>query len=455
MSKKKGKKKSVKRKKAHKKTDLNPKDIPIALETLLPPDKIRELAKETGFIEREKKIEAVAMIWTLVLGFGVRLKRTLASLKRIYQEETGTTISDSSWYDRFTPKLARFVKANVQLALTQMAGEANRKLSAKLKHFDDIMIQDSTVIRLHEALAKKWPATRARKTSAGVKVSTLISAVANGPKTVAIHGERTSEIKTLRIGPWVKNRIFLGDLGFYKHQLFARIDENGGFFVSRLKGTADPLIVAMNSTCRGNSIDIVGKKWKDIKDDLKRQVLDVEVEIKLTRRKYKGKQRKDTARFRLVAVYNKEERKYHAYLTNITTDVLCAEDIAALYRVRWEIELVFKELKSKYALDVIDTTKACIVEGLIWTAILTLLVSRRLYNLLLASAPLDKRARYTPLRWANTFAETGDSLLNAMLEHLGFGNSHGRGFDFIARLYEWFTLDPHVKRHRLSDGWWS
>ncbi|WP_449288764.1 hypothetical protein [Methanolobus psychrotolerans] len=37
------------------------------------------------------------------------------------------------------------------------------------------------------------------------------------------------------------------DLGFYKHQLFARIQDNGGYFVSRLKKNADPLLVNVNS----------------------------------------------------------------------------------------------------------------------------------------------------------------------------------------------------------------
>lgn len=447
------------RKKGEKKKNegrgLNPNDIPKVLEQLLPPDKIRENAEKTGFINRNRKIEPVAFVWALILGFGVRLQRTLASLKRSYEEETENDISYGSWFERFTPELARFMKENTQVAMSQMAEESNRELKEKLQRFDDIMIQDSTVIRVHESLSKKWPATRTRKVAAGVKVSTLISAVANGPKKITLHGERTSEVKTLKIGPWIKDRIILMDLGFYKHQTFVRIDENGGFFVSRLKGVADPLIVDVNSTCRGNSIDVVGKKWSEISNELKRQILDVEVEVTLKRRKYKGKERKDTARFRMVAVYNKDARQYHAYLTNISPDVLGPEDIAGLYRVRWEIELVFKELKGKYALDVINTTKSYIVETLIWTAILTLLVSRRLYSLLLASAPPDKRARYTPLRWANAFVETSDSFLKIVLDYFKVGPSYDRGFDFIARLWERHTLDPHVNRHRLSDELWA
>jgi len=46
-----------------------------------------------------------------------------------------------------------------------------------------------------------------------------------------------------------------------------------------------------------------------------------------------------------------------------------------------DIELLFKELKSKYALDVLDTKNEQIIEALIWTAMLTLIVSRRIYSL--------------------------------------------------------------------------
>ena len=63
----------------------------------------------------------------------------------------------------------------------------------------------------------------------------MVSAVANGPKTVALYSEKTAEIKTLKIGPWIKDRILLVDLGFYKTQMFARVEENGGYFVSRIR----------------------------------------------------------------------------------------------------------------------------------------------------------------------------------------------------------------------------
>jgi hypothetical protein len=132
------------------------------------------------------------MFWTLSLGFGVQLQRTLASLRRLYEEEGEIHISSSSFYDRFTPELVKFIHVCVLYGLEDITQNPNRKLNDKLSGFKDIVAQDSTIIRLHEKLVDKWPATRTRKAAAGVKISLLISAIADGPKRIALHGERTS-----------------------------------------------------------------------------------------------------------------------------------------------------------------------------------------------------------------------------------------------------------------------
>jgi len=61
--------------------------------------------------------------------------------------------------------------------------------------------------------------------------------------------------------------------------------------VSRLKGSADPLIVDVYNTCPRNSIDVKGKYLSEILPRLKRQVLDVEVEISFKKPNYNGKVR--------------------------------------------------------------------------------------------------------------------------------------------------------------------
>jgi putative transposase len=444
-------------KKTRKSNSIKPSFEPDVIEKdlckLFPKEWLRNAAKETGLIKRERKIEAFVMLWTLVFSFGAHLSRNLANMKRRYEKASKKEIAESSWYERFTPELVEFLKVCVTHAIEQLALEQNKVLSEKLTKFKDVLIQDSTIIRLHKSLAKKWPAARSRTVAAGVKVGVLVSAVANSPKSIGIYAERTNELKTLRIGPWIKDRILLIDLGFYKHLLFSKIKQYGGSFVSRLKGNVNPLIIDVYNTCSGNSIDVKGKYLNEILPKLKREVLDVEVEIPFKRPNYNGKSktRMDTERFRLIAVYNVDEEKYHIYLTNISKDDLSPEDVAKLYGARWDIELVFKELKSRYDLDVVNTKNPQIVEAYIWIAILTLFISRRIYNIVRKHSPKEKMVRYTQLRWSTIFTENASDQLTLILRYYGVE----RTFETVMNVYQSQALDPHVNRERFRDEWWS
>ncbi|PSP79555.1 hypothetical protein BRC81_04925 [Halobacteriales archaeon QS_1_68_20] len=53
----------------------------------------------------------------------------------------------------------------------------------------------------------------------------------------------------------------------------------------------------------------------------------------------------------MVGVWNDDAEKYHLYVTNLSIADYSASDIAQLYRARWEVELLFKELKSTCHLD--------------------------------------------------------------------------------------------------------
>jgi len=263
--------------------------------------------------------------------------------------------------------------------------------------------------------------------------------------------KKTAEIKTLKIGPWIKDRILLVDLGFYKTQMFARVEENGGYFVSRIKKNMDPIVVLIEEGVpKTKCKDFIGKPISECIKQLSGKDIDAVVKIAFKRREYKGKQKQDEMNVRLVAVYNDEDEKYHIYITNIQKDILNARDIANLYGARWDIELLFKELKNKYALDVLETKNVQVIEALIWTAILTLIVSRRIHSLVRNSTTHpEKMARYTQLRWSTIFAENASDLLTVILHRCGIQ----RTFETIMSVYESQALDPHVNRERFRDEW--
>jgi IS4 transposase len=66
-----------------------------------------------------------------------------------------------------------------------------------------------------------------------------------------ITDETTHESTLFETGSWLRGRLFLLDQGFFKYRRFALIDESDGFFVSRLKPNANPLITAELREWRG------------------------------------------------------------------------------------------------------------------------------------------------------------------------------------------------------------
>ena len=426
------------------------KNNPIAesLLEMFPEDFIRTLAKETGFVKRERKIDPVLLFWVLILQFGVNFKRTIHGIKRCYESTAQVEMSISSFHDRFTPEMEEFLHRCVLHAIEFNTLKVNRRLREKLKDVTDLLIQDSTIIRLHDSLAKKWPAARSSKATAGMKLSCLMSAVSDGPKRVAIVPESTAEIKTLKLGPWVQDRVLLLDLGFFRLQIFDRIDQYKGLFVTRLKKKVNATIVSVNRTCRGNAKELVGEKLWDVLPSLKRGVLDLEVEMSFKRREYKGKRTKTARRFRVVGMYNDDAKGYHLYLTNIPVSRLSAEDVARLYGARWEIELIFKELKSQYRMDQVTSKNPNVIKCLTWVAILVMMCSRRILHRLRAIDP-DKAQRYTHLRSARVFMENAHRILDGVLESMGLSY----GFEEMMAIYGSQNRDPNTNRERMMDRW--
>ena len=415
---------------------------------MFPDDLLRQKARETGQTKRKRELDVVMFFWVLVLDFGVNYVRKLRGLHRNYRIRAQSGIHFSSFTKRFTPELEEFLRQCVMHALEFLAKESSRELGEKLKRFKDILIQDSTIMRLGESLFNLYPAARAKGKAAGVKLSTLVSVVADSPKRLEILAERTAETKTLKLGPWVKDTVLLLDLGFFKLGFFDRIDAYKGFFVSRLKKGVNATIVGVNREWRGNAKKLIGEDLWDVVKSLKREIIDVEVEFVFKRRKYKGKSSAVTRRFRVVGVYNHDAKRYHIYLTNIYPFVLSPEDIALLYGARWEIELIFKELKSTYRMDDIPSEDPVTIKCLIWVAILVLVCSRRIHNKLREINP-DKARRYTHLRTAMIFMEAAQDILSGIAELRGVPF----GYKERMMLYESQAPDPNTEREHLMDRW--
>ena len=170
------------------------------------------------------------MFWCVVLGFGTGAERTLAGLRRSYERATGKSLVPSSFYDRFTPGLARMFRAVLAQLMNKLAS-SDVRYGGVLEGFRDVLAADATVIKLHRLLARRFPGTRTNSSPAAAKLHLVMSVRGTGAHKVKVTGERAKDHRTMQMGPWVAGRLLLFDLGYFRYQLFDCIDRNSGYFI--------------------------------------------------------------------------------------------------------------------------------------------------------------------------------------------------------------------------------
>jgi len=384
-----------------------------SLRKLFPSAVLRTLARDSGAVVRQRKVDVVALFWTLVLGFGVGESRSLAGLRRAYQRATGQCLEESSFYDRLNVGLVKLLKAALEHAFAAMTSTP-RALQGPLAGFRDLLLTDATVIRVHALLAREFPGCRTNHTAAAVKLHTIMSATGASRQSVRLTSERRHENRVLTIGEWIAGSLLVFDLGYYDFGLFSRIQQHGGYFLSRLKDNANPIITALHRTHRGRTVELVGQRLQDVLPRLKREVLDAEVTVTFSRRRYAGRRRREQLSLRLVAIRDPRTDVYHLYLSNIPPEQLPATDVQAVYASRWQIELLFKELKGTYRIDEVPSRNRCVVEALIYAALLTWMTSRQLLVAVHAKLAKDLRERLPHRRFARVLLAVAHDILMIM-----------------------------------------
>jgi IS4 transposase len=414
------------------------------LSRLFPTALLRRLAHETGTVRRWRRVDPVKLFWVVVLGIGGG-ERSFAGLRRSYEKVTGEKISASSFYNRFTPAFTQLLHELLNVGLEKLSRCA-KGAAAMLGEIQEILCVDSTIVRLHDALAAHWPACRTNHTLAAVKLHTVLNVRGQGPQRVKITSERVHDGPVLRAGQWVMGRLLLFDLGYFRYSLFAAIARHGGFFLTRLKDNANPTLLRLHRHYRGRAMSVEGLGLLEIRCRLCRAVLDAEAEICFQKRRYAGRRRKATMGVRIVGLWDESHSVYHWYITNLPIEIK-AEEIGKLYSARWTIELLFRELKSCYQLESIPSRKSHVVEAFLYASLLTLLASRALLIAVRRWGALGEQR--TPLeRWARLLVSAAPELLALVLDPVAMARVRENPLltFFVAE-----APDPNTKRRPLTE----
>lgn len=193
-----------------------------------------------------------------------------------------------------------------------------------------VFIIDSTTISLFKAIMKcvgRKPLDG--KSKGGIKVHTMLNAYEEVPQLIHFTDAATHDHTFLSRLSLQRHQIALFDKGYVDYQQYAKWTEGDIFFVTRLKDKA--------AYEQLQEIDIPDDCPADYIKDEKIQL------------RYKNESKEEqTLTLRRVVYYDKEKDRIFSFLTNIMD--MTAEQIGLLYKMRWQIELLFKQLKQNFPL---------------------------------------------------------------------------------------------------------
>lgn len=312
-----------------------------------------EQAKMTGAVKRQSKMTGQLLAMTLLLGI---LKNPKASLEDLSLTafKLGVAISEQGLSQRLQ-NAAGFFEALFQRALAQFRNDTQLEV-ALLKQFRAIYVLDSTQIELWDGLANIWRGSGGMASQAAIKLHLMLDYLTGSVTAIDLTAGTSADTR-FTYPTIVTGVLYLQDMGYFQLATFKRIIDAKAYFISRLKPNvvlfSDPdtridypqFLNAIPGDCFETDL-LVG-----VDDQLASRTVFFRVPTAVAaerRRKAKANAKKKK---RTLSKSYLTSLDWTIYITNIPVTMASAQQIRLLYRIRWQIELVFKLLKSQLALD--------------------------------------------------------------------------------------------------------
>ncbi len=192
-----------------------------------------------------------------------------------------------------------------------------------------VKIVDSTTIGLFKDILKCVGRKAADgKSKGGIKSHSVINADEKVPNLVWFTPATTHDHQFLEKLKCDEHTVYIFDKGYNDYKAFAHFTEQKTGFVTRIKDNAKYEV-----TQKSNILENI---HSGILSD---EIIEVEVN---------NKNEKSKLKLRKIKYYDREHKRSFEFISNLFE--FRADTIAALYKIRWQIELLFKQIKQNFPL---------------------------------------------------------------------------------------------------------
>lgn len=386
-----------------------------------------------GAAERAlRKVDPRALVLALTLGGLEGVTRSLESMRRAYERLASQTLARSSFHARLNDGLAEVLRGLVDEALRRaQARTAASRL--RIEALRGIVIADSTIVRLHPALAAEFPGAWANHSPAALKLTVVHDLQKRRPERIKLAAGSTHDLHQLDVDAWYRGRLLLADRAFTACWKLQEIEARGGFYVGRIRANVSPVLEEVR---RGFAPSAIGRRLFEALPEATGDVLDAQVAFGF-RRRLNGKWISGVHRCRLVG--ERHGGRYRVWITNLPEASASPGEVARLYGARWEVEIFFRELKSVWRANQIPTSKKGAALCLLYASMLAVLLSREMRDRLL---PPALRAHAKSERWARVLRSIVMELGGLFVDEAPYADC------ILAQRAEWLCAGARDPNHR-------
>lgn len=328
------------------------------MEEVFSSEELETAARKTGFCKRKSKVDPSVFFDLLMYDIGSGKPGSLSQLAIEALSEHDLVVSKQGIDKKFSDKTLAFLKCLIE-----------KQLSVKLDHqieagwlgsFNRVIIKDGTRFDLPEEYRDYLPGSGGSASKAGACIQFEYDLKSGGINYLDITESSRPDVKdAIEVLDTVTDRdLVIRDLGYYAFDSFVNISDKGAFYISRLRPKACVYEMKSGILERLDFKKLYAEmkkkklcrmdKWVFIGGTEKMPVrLSIEI---MPEPVYEQRIRKTVKIQQKKGYQTSEEYKFmtrfNLFITNVPEELLPVEIISSLYRIRWQIELVFKIWKS-------------------------------------------------------------------------------------------------------------
>lgn len=354
------------------------------LAQLINPSQTRQLAKQHGWAKRIGKISPFEFLFS-TLGQASALDLTLTAQASSLSQPVSRQAIDQ----RYNPAAVEFFKAAFQQSLaTTLAWQSDSHLLRLLQQrFQTVRLFDSTHCPCSDALAQIFPGCGGGGGQAGLKVLLSYDYGASQLHPLAVLPAKRSDqgltaTAAAQVGP---RELGIFDKGFYQAQALSQLSQRGGYFLipwhqgvsvwqPQTQGQGEQLIEVAAQLKASTQASVAWDAVQLGQTPCSRlgpvRLLAYRLSEERANRRRAVLREKCRTHGRVPTAAALELAGWLILVTNAPAERLPTSAAGFLYRVRWQIELIFKQWKSVLRLHVLPSTNGCRVQCEVWSRLL-------------------------------------------------------------------------------------